>query len=166
MGDIPDEAPMEHLSMKPRPNPYVVAPDLTKLLIDFGTRIAQAGLEPSLVELVKIRASQINGCAVCLHMHARDARKNGETEERIFMLDAWHESPLYTDRERAALAWTDALTRLSETHAPDDVYQAVRAQFSEKEQVTLTLMIAVINSFNKLGVGFRVNPAFLDRQAA
>jgi AhpD family alkylhydroperoxidase len=153
--------------MKPRLNPYAVAPELTKLLIDFGTRIGQAGLEPSLAELVKIRASQINGCARCLHMHTLDARKNGETEERIFMLDAWHESPLYTDRERAALAWTDALTRLSHTHAPDDVYQMVQAQFSEKEQVTLTLMIAVINNFNKLGVGFRVaHPVSSERQAA
>lgn len=108
--------------MKPRLNPFAVAPDLTKLLIDFGTRVAQAGLEPSLVELVKIRASQVNGCAICLHMHALDARKNGETEERIYMLDAWRESSLYSARERAALAWTEALTKVSETHAPDDVY--------------------------------------------
>ena len=153
--------------MKSRLNPYVVAPELTKLLIDFSHRIAQAGLEPSLVELVKIRASQINGCAICLHMHALDARKNGESEERILMLDAWHESPLYTDRERAALAWTDALTRVSETRAPDDVYQAVQAQFNEKEQVILTLMITVINSFNRLGVGFRLeHPVTAERQAA
>ena len=153
--------------MKPRLNPYVAAPELVQALIDLATRVAQAGLEPSLTELVKIRASQINGCAICLHMHVRDARKNGETEDRIFMLDAWRESPLYTDRERAALAWTEALTRLSETHAPDDVYQAMQAQFSEKEQVTLTLMIGVINSFNMLGVGFRrPHPVSAERQAA
>jgi len=153
--------------MKPRLNPYAAAPDLVNLLIDFGTRINQAGLEHSLMELVKIRASQINGCAVCLCMHTRDARKHGETEERIHMLDAWHESSLYSDRERAALAWTEALTRLTETRAPDDVYQAVQAQFTERELVTLTLMITIINSFNRLGVGFRVDPAMLDqRQAA
>ena len=153
--------------MKPRLNPFAVAPDLVNLLIDFGTRINQAGLEHSLVELVKIRASQINGCAICLTMHTRDARKHGETEERIYMLNAWHETSLYSERERAALAWTEALTRLTESHAPDDVYQAVKAQFTDKELVTLTLMITVINSFNRLGVGFRVDPATLDqRQAA
>jgi alkylhydroperoxidase family enzyme len=100
-------------------------------------------------------------------MHSRDARKAGETEERIFMLDAWHESPLYTDRERAALAWTEALTRLSETRAPDDVYRAVQEHFTDREQVMLTLVINVINSFNRLGVGFRVEHAVGSaRQAA
>lgn len=153
--------------MTPRLNPFAVAPDLMKLLIDFGNGVAQAGLEPSLVELVKIRASQINGCAVCLHMHTLDARKNGETEERIYMLDAWRESPLYSARERAALAWTDTLTQVSETHAPDNIYQAVKAQFTEREQVNLTLMVAVINSFNQLGVGFRLShPVSAERQAA
>jgi AhpD family alkylhydroperoxidase len=152
--------------MTSRLNPYTVAPELTQLLIDLSVRLAQEGLEHRLVELVKIRASQINGCAVCLHMHTRDARKQGETEERIFMLDAWKESQLYTSRERAALAWTDALTRLSATHAPDDAYEAVEAHFTERDRVTLTLLIGVINSFNKLGVGFRVDPAALDRPIA
>ena len=153
--------------MKPRLNPYTVAPELAQSLIAFATQVAQAGLEPSLIELVKIRASQINGCAICLHMHARDARKKGETEERILMLDAWRESPLYSERERAALAWTEVLTRLTEKGAPDDVYEAVQAQFTEKEQVILTMMIAGINSFNRLGVGFRLShPVSAERQAA
>jgi AhpD family alkylhydroperoxidase len=153
--------------MKQRLNPYVVAPELTQPLIDLAKRVAQSGLEPSLAELVKIRASQLNGCAICLHMHTLEARKSGETEERLYMLNAWHESPLYSDRERAALAWTEALTRLSETGAPDDVYQQVQAQFTEKEQVTLTMMVAIINSFNRLGAGFRVaHPVSGQRQAA
>jgi RNA polymerase sigma-70 factor, ECF subfamily len=132
--------------MTARINPYAAASDLIKPLIEFGTTVVQMGLEPSLVELVKIRASQINGCAVCLHMHAQAARKAGETEERLYLLDAWRESPLYTSRERAALAWTEALTRLSETHAPDADYKALTAQFSAEEQVKLSLLIAVINS--------------------
>jgi AhpD family alkylhydroperoxidase len=144
--------------MKSRLNPFTVAPDLTKQLIDFSTRIAQAGLEPGLVELVKIRASQINGCAMCLHFHLAEAHRHGVTDEQIIMLDGWRESPLFSQRERAALAWTEALTLLTQTRAPDDVYEIVRAQFTEKEQVTLTLMIANINSFNRLGVGFRVAP--------
>jgi AhpD family alkylhydroperoxidase len=153
--------------MKQRLNPYTVAPELTRQLVDLAQRVAQSGIEPSLAELVKIRASQINGCAICLHMHTRDARKSGESEERIFMLNAWQESSLYSDRERAALAWTEALTRLSQIGAPDDVYQQVQAQFNEKEQVTLTMMIAIINSFNRLGVGFRVaHPSSGQRQAA
>ena len=108
-----------------------------KPLIDLSATVQGYGLEKSLVRLVKVRASQINGCAVCLDMHAREARKDGETEERLLMLDAWREAPLYTERERAALAWTEALTRLSEKGAPDDVYEVVQAHFSEEEQVTL-----------------------------
>jgi len=151
--------------MKARLNPFSVAPELLQQLIQFSQRVAQAGLEPTLVELVKIRASQINGCAICLHTHVREARQQGETEDRIFMLDAWRECSLYSERERAALAWTEALTLLTQTRAPDDVYEAMAAQFTEKEQVILTLMITVINSFNRLGVGFRRTPADL-RQAA
>jgi AhpD family alkylhydroperoxidase len=161
-------APVDpEMTMAPRLNPYIAAPELPRQLIDLANSVAQAGLERNLLELVKIRASQINGCAICLHMHALDARKNGETEERIYMLDAWRESPLYNARERAALAWTDALTRLADPQALDDAYQAVQAQFTEKEQVTLAMMIAVINSFNRLGVGFRLShPVSAERQAA
>jgi AhpD family alkylhydroperoxidase len=105
--------------------------------------------------MAKIRASQINGCTVCLHMHSASARKLGETEERLYLLDAWRESPLYSERERAALAWAEALTRVSETHAPDDVYRALQAQFTEAEQVTLTSLIVTINGWNRIQVGFR-----------
>lgn len=152
--------------MTQRPNPYIIAPELMKPLIDFGQTVAKSGLEASLLELVKVRASQINGCSVCLHMHTRTALQMGETEERLVMLDAWRESPLYTDRERAGMAWTEALTKLTETKAPDDVYALVEAQFTPEEQVKLTLMITAINSFNRIGVGFRVGHQPARKQAA
>ncbi len=118
--------------------------------------VANCGLEHSLLELVKIRASQINRCAFCIHMHVTDARKMGETEMRIYMLNAWRESTLYTDRERAALAWTEALTLIAETGAPDEDYALVKAQFTETEQVNLSFAIGAINTWNRLQVGFRV----------
>jgi AhpD family alkylhydroperoxidase len=152
--------------MTDRINPFAAAPDLMKLLVGFGQAVVAEGLEPSLMELVKIRASQINGCAVCLSMHATEARRNGEREERLYMLDAWRESGLYTDRERAALAWTEALTRLTETRAPDADYAAVQAQFSDEEQARLTLLICVINSFNRVGVGYRMGPIAAAAQQA
>jgi AhpD family alkylhydroperoxidase len=142
-------------TMTPRLNPFAAAPVPMRSWLDFGKEILASGLEKGLMELVKIRASQINGCALCLHMHTRDARKHGETEERLYLLDAWRESPLYSERERAALAWTEALTLVSETHAPDDVYQALQAQFAEEEQVRLTLLIVAINGWNRIQVGFR-----------
>ncbi|WNG34869.1 carboxymuconolactone decarboxylase family protein [Archangium minus] len=152
--------------MTPRLNPFA-ASSLMKPLIDFGTTVVQNGLEPSLMELVKIRASQLNGCAICLHMHTLEARRQGETEERLYLLDAWRESPLYSERERAALGWTDALTLVAETHAPDEAYQALQAQFTEEEQVKLTLLITVINSFNRIGVGFRLShPVRAERSVA
>ena len=129
---------------------------LLQPLIDYATTVAGMGLEKSLVNLVEIRASQINGCAVCLHMHTEDALKSGESPNRLYMLSAWRESSLFSDRERAALGWTEALTRLAETRAPDADYASVAAQFSEKEQIMLTLMIGAINSFNKVNVGFRM----------
>lgn len=152
--------------MKPRLNPYGANAELVKPLIEFGNAV-QERLDPVLGELVKIRASQINGCAICLHLHTTSARKNGESEERLYMLEAWRESPLYSERERAALGWTDALTRVSETHAPDEAYAALKEHFSEEEQVNLTLLIGAINSFNRLGVGFRLSPpAWTVRKAA
>jgi AhpD family alkylhydroperoxidase len=150
--------------MKARINPYANL-DLGKPLIDYAHTI-EARLEPSLAKLVEIRASQINGCAQCLSMHTQEARAAGETNERIMMLDAWHESTLYTDRERAALGWTDALVKLSETRAPDDAYAALEAQFTEAERVNLTLMIGCINAFNMLGVGFRICPPTHQKAAA
>jgi len=151
--------------MKPRLNPFAAAPAAMQTLLDFGKTIGGGGLEASLMELVEIRASQINGCARCLHMHTASARQRGETEERLYLLDAWRESPLYSERERAALAWTEALTLLPQTHAPDDIYEGLKAQFSDGEQVVLTLLIVAINGWNRVQVGFRaVHP--LARQLA
>ena len=152
--------------MKPRLNPFAAAPGPMQAWLDFGKTILKAGLEESLMELVEIRASQINGCARCLHMHTASARQRGETEERLYLLDAWRELPLYSERERAALAWTEALTLLPETRAPDDIYQDLQAQFSEREQVTLTLLIVAINGWNRVQVGFRAVHPVDQRQAA
>ncbi|HWK68796.1 MAG TPA: carboxymuconolactone decarboxylase family protein [Rhizobiaceae bacterium] len=152
--------------MTPRLNAFAAAPGPMQSWLDFGNSILQSGLEESLMELVKIRASQINGCAFCLHMHTTEARRKGETEERLYLLDAWRESPLYSQRERAALAWTEALTLVSETRAPDDVYAVLKEQFSEEEQVTLTLLIVAINGWNRVQVGFRGVHPVSKRQAA
>ena len=132
------------------------SPQSYKTMLDFSNYTKTSGLEGPLKELVKIRASQINGCAYCLDMHTKDARAAGEMETRIFMLDAWRESGLYTAREKAALAWTEALTLIGETHAPEDVYQEVRKFFTEKETVDLTHAIVVINSWNRFMMAFRV----------
>jgi AhpD family alkylhydroperoxidase len=145
----------EENAMTPRLDLLTVKTPLVQLFIEFSHKVEAAGLEKSLLELVKIRASQINGCAVCLHMHTRDARRQGESEDRLYMLDAWRESPLYTARERAALAWTEALTLLSSSHAPDDVYALVKAAFCDEESIALTMLINVINGWNRLGVGYR-----------
>src|SRR5690349_19191450 len=120
--------------------------------------VHKCGLDPKLLELVKMRASQINGCAYCLDMHYKDARALGETEQRLYSLDAWRETPFYSDRERAALAWTEAVTLVASTHVPDDVYEAARAQFSEDELKTLTLAVAMINTWNRLNIAFRSVP--------
>jgi AhpD family alkylhydroperoxidase len=136
-------------------NAYDAAPAAVKAVQGVEHYIQTCGLERSLIELVKMRASQINGCAFCLDMHSKDARKNGETEQRLYLLDAWEESPLYSPRERAALAWTEALTRIAETHAPDDVYEEVRRHFSEAETVNLTTLIGLINLWNRIAIGFR-----------
>jgi AhpD family alkylhydroperoxidase len=141
--------------MKARLNPYAAAPETMNLVAAIEPQIAASGLAPSLIELVKTRASQINGCAFCIHMHTKDARTHGETEERLYLLNAWRESSLYTDRERAALAWTEALTLVSETHAPDDVYEEVRKHFNEAETVNLTVLIGVINTWNRIAIGVR-----------
>jgi AhpD family alkylhydroperoxidase len=134
-------------------DPFAAAPSLMKDWHRTSVAIA-ASLEPSLSALVEIRASQINGCANCLNMHTVHARENGETEQRIYLLSAWREAPYYTDRERAALAWTEALTRLSEGHTHASAYEALKAQFTEEEQVKLTLMVNVINGWNRIAVGF------------
>jgi AhpD family alkylhydroperoxidase len=139
-------------------NFYQAAPDTIKALGTLESRVQGSGIEQSLMELVKTRASQINGCAYCINMHTQDARKRGETEQRLYLLNAWREAPVYSDRERAALAWTEAVTLISETHAPDDIYAEVRAQFSEAETVNLTMLIATINAWNRLAIAFRAVP--------
>ena len=152
--------------MTPRLDAFAAAPALMQSWLEFGKGVLRGGLEEGLTELVKIRASQLNGCAFCLHMHTAEARKKGETEERLYLLDAWRESPLYSDRERAALAWTEALTLVADTHAPDDAYQELREHFTEEEQVALTLLIVVINGWNRIQVGFRaVHPVARHQEA-
>ena len=134
-------------------NPFAAAPSLMKEWQRTSILIASS-LEPGLSGLVEIRASQINGCANCLNMHTVFARENGETEQRIYLLSAWREAPCYTDRERAALGWTEAMTRLSEGHTHETAYEILKAHFTQEEQVKLTLLINVINGWNRLAVGF------------
>jgi len=144
--------------MKSRKNLMQVAPDAMKAMRGLQVYVDRSGLEHALLELVKMRASQLNGCAYCLDMHSKDARAAGETEQRLYLLDAWREAPFYSPRERAALAWTEALTLISQTHAPDDVYEEARAQFSEKELADLTMAIVAINGWNRIAIGFRSEP--------
>jgi AhpD family alkylhydroperoxidase len=120
--------------------------------------VRTCGLEASLLELIKIRASQINGCAYCIDMHTKDARAAGESEQRIYLLSAWHEAPFYSDRERAALEWTEALTLIAENHVPDDIYQRVKPHFTDEELVNLTLAVSTINAWNRFAISFRSEP--------
>ncbi|WBO23228.1 carboxymuconolactone decarboxylase family protein [Sphingomonas abietis] len=148
-------------------NYATLAPESIQAMYALEASFASSAIEPHIKELVKLRASQINGCAYCIHMHATDLRKAGESEMRLYMLDAWRESSLYSDRERAALGWTEALTRIAETHAPDADYATLGAMFSEEEQVQLTLMIGAINAWNRLAIGFRAaHPVGRARAAA
>ncbi|HEY8002924.1 MAG TPA: carboxymuconolactone decarboxylase family protein [Phenylobacterium sp.] len=142
--------------MTQRLNLFTAAPKALEQLVAIGPILDASTLEHGLMELVKIRASQINGCANCLHMHTADARKAGEREERIYLLDAWRESTMYTPRERAALAWTEALTKVAETHAPDADFEAVKAQFDDAEIAHLTVLIGAINLWNRIAIGLRV----------
>lgn len=150
--------------MKTRLNYAKVAPNALKAMLELEKYVHNSGLERSLYELVKTRASQINGCAYCLDMHTKDARKAGETEQRLYGLSAWRETPFYTERERAALAWTEALTLISENHVPDDLYEIVSAHFSEEERVALTMAIIAINGWNRLAISFRTVPGSYDPQ--
>lgn len=144
--------------MQPRIDYRKYAQEGVKSVLSLEKYIAESGLEEKLVHLVKMRASQINGCAYCLDMHSLDARAVGETEQRLYTLEAWRETPFFNDRERAALAWTEALTLISETHAPDDVYDEVKKHFSEKEIVDLTLVVGAINLWNRLAISLRAVP--------
>ncbi len=127
--------------------------------------VHNSGLEKPLLELVRMRASQINGCAYCLDMHSKDARAAGETEQRLYELNAWRETPFYSDRERAALAWTESLTLVSETHVPDEVFEEVKKHFSEAEIIALTMAIISINGWNRIAISMRVAPGTYQPQA-
>lgn len=135
------------------------APGVMRAMAQLDAYVSNCGLEPSLRELVKLRASQINGCAYCVDMHSHDARALGETEQRLYSLPTWRESPFYSDRERAALAWTEALTLVAVDHVPDAVFEQVRPHFTDDELANLTLAIGTINAWNRFGVGFRDVPA-------
>jgi len=135
-----------------------VTPGIIQSMLGLERQVRQAGFEQKLLDLVRMRASQINGCAYCLDMHSKDARANGETEQRLYGLDAWRETPYYSPRERAALEWTEALTLVAETHVPDGVFERVREQFSEDELVHLSLAIVAINGWNRLNVAARTVP--------
>src|SRR3954471_15790112 len=152
--------------MKARISMTRVAPEAYQAMSALSKYAGSTGLEASLLELVKIRSSQIHGCAFCLNMHASEARAKGETEERVVLLDAWREAPLYTDRERAALEWTEALTKLGPDAVPDRVYEIVRQHFSEAEIVNLSMAVVAINSWNRLMIAFRVPPAVKATKAA
>jgi len=138
-----------------RLNPHEIAPAGMAALRGVEAYLHQTTLGPQLIELVKMRASQINGCTYCLDMHSKTLRKGGESEQRIYLLNGWRESPLYSPRERAALGWTDALTRIAETQAPDDAYAEIRRQFDDKEVIDLTTLIGMINLWNRLAISMR-----------
>jgi AhpD family alkylhydroperoxidase len=144
--------------MKQRLNYAEVGQGALGVMLGLEAYLAKSGLEASLLHLLKFRVSQINGCAYCLDMHSKDLRAAGETEQRLYLLDAWREAPFYTERERAALAWAEAVTLVTEGHVPDDVYEQARAQFGEEELVNLTLAVVAINGWNRLSIAFRVTP--------
>jgi AhpD family alkylhydroperoxidase len=145
--------------MEPRLNNYEAASDAIKALSTLEATVRTLGIDPRLPGLIKLRASQINGCAYCVDMHAAELRKAGETERRMDALCVWRDTPFFTVRERAVLAWTEAVTRISETHAPDEDYEALKREFSERERANITLAIATINCWNRVSIAFRKMPA-------
>ncbi|CAG9164440.1 carboxymuconolactone decarboxylase family protein [Cupriavidus pampae] len=144
--------------MAPRLDFYKASPAAIKAMMGLEDRIGNSELEPSLVELVRLRASQINGCAYCIDLHTRDARKAGEDDRRLATLSVWHETPFFSERERAALAWTEAVTLVSQDHVPDAVWEAVHPHFTEAEIVDLTLLVVTINAWNRFAISFRKTP--------
>jgi AhpD family alkylhydroperoxidase len=144
--------------MEPRIDVRKYAQEAQKAMYALEKYLAECGLDQGLIHLLKMRASQINGCAYCIDMHSKDARALGETEQRLYELDAWRETPFYTDRERTALAWIEAVTLVAQTHVPDSVYEEVRKEFSEKEIVDLTLVASTINAWNRLAIALRAVP--------
>ena len=145
--------------MEPRLNFYKAGPNAIKGLLGLEEQIAKSGFEKPLIELIRLRASQINGCAYCVDLHSTDARKGGETERRLATLPLWRETPFFSERERAALEWTESVTLVAQTHVPDEVWQRVRAHFSDAEMVDLTLLVCAINAWNRFAIAFRKLPA-------
>ena len=152
--------------MSTRIDYYKATPQGLKPMMALEAYFKECGLDHTIIELVKTRASQINGCAFCIDMHTKDARANGETEQRLYGLTAWRETPFYSERERAALAWTEALTLISTNDVPDELYEATREWFDEREIVDLTLAIIAINSWNRLAISFRTPPGSYQPRAA
>ena len=144
--------------MQPRIDFYTASPDALKAMIALETAVSKLPLEKTLIELVKLRASQINGCAFCVDLHTADARKGGETERRLYAVSVWRETPFFSERERAALEWTEAVTLVASGHVPDSVYEAVAPHFSETELVALTFAAVAINAWNRLAISFRAVP--------
>ena len=144
--------------MQPRIQYAKVAPGAMTAMLGLETYVLRCGLERSLIELVKLRASQVNGCAYCVDMHTKDARAEGETEQRLYAVSVWEETSFFTERERTALAWTEAVTLVDQEHVKDDVYQQGRGRFSETELVNLILAIIAINGWNRLAISFRTLP--------
>ena len=142
-----------------------VAPEAVRAMAGLQSYVDHSGLEVALLKLMEVRVSQINGCAYCIDMHTKDARGNGESEQRLYALSAWRETLFFSDRERAALEWAETLTLIKETHAPDDVYEKVRQRFTEKELVPLTLAIVAINGWNRIAIPFRAVPGTYQPQA-
>ena len=151
--------------MNPRIQYGAVAPGVMEAMSGLERYVRHCRLEPALVELVKLRASQINGCAYCIDMHTKDARAGGESEQRLYALSAWRETPFYDERECAALAWTEAVTLVAGAHVPDDVYELARTQFSEVELVNLTLAVVAINGWNRFAISFRTVPGTYEPHA-
>jgi AhpD family alkylhydroperoxidase len=141
--------------MEPRINAFQKAPNAMRVMFGFGAYLAKSSVEQPLLNLIYFRVSQINGCAYCLDMHSQDLRAEGETEQRLYLMAAWREAPFYSDRERAAFAWAEAVTKITNGNVADDVYQEARKQFSDEELIDLTLAIIAINSYNRINIAFR-----------
>jgi AhpD family alkylhydroperoxidase len=156
-------ATKQAVELKPRLDAAQAAPGARAAMLGLERYIRECGLETSLLELVRLRASQMNGCAYCIDMHTKDARAEGETEQRLYALSAWRETPFYSERERAALEWTEAVTDVGRSNVPDDVYESVRRHFSETELVNLTMAVIAINGWNRIAVSFRMAPGSYQR---
>ena len=148
----------EVTQVEQRINAWEKGQDAVKSMFAMGAYLARSPIETKLQHLIEMRVSQINGCAYCLDMHSKDLRHEGETEQRLYSLEAWREAPFYTDRERAALAWAEALTSITDGHVPDEVYKQARSEFSEEELIDLSLAVVAVNSWNRLNIAFRTTP--------